>query len=424
MTVQRFDRSAFSKPVKTPAGFLRCEAYLTRAGIFTYKDAAGNTVKELRKPSEVFAGKSISTLTMAPLCDDHPSERVDSTNAKKYSVGSVGTDLEKDGDFLRGSVMVTDQATIDKVEKEDKQELSCGYTCEVDPTPGTWNGEHYDAVQKNIVYNHLALVSVGRAGPDVKLRLDSAAMVDEPQGKLSMTEAEIKDLKAENARLRADSAKPVKEVESENSDTSETAGTKGGAGAPAQKTKMMKIGDKDFDVPQKLADAMEEWMKDAGTMLGKTMLEKDASKAKSDAKDDEIKKLRVQLSNPEKLQEAVRARVALEKNAFRVLGDDIKTDSMSDDEIKKAIVLKVSPEAKLDAVSDIYLQGRYDAAVESASTNTFASFARNVSSASPKTEDKFDAADAKKRFLERSQNAWKTDTVNGVTKKQITGAKA
>jgi uncharacterized protein len=394
VTVQRFDRSNFSKPVLTPAGYLRCEAYLTRAGIFTYKDAAGNTIKELRKPSEVFAGKSIATLTMAPLCDDHPDERVDSTNAKKYSVGSVGSDLEKDGDYLRGSVMITDQTTIDKVEKEDKQELSCGYTCEVDPTPGTWNGEHYDAVQKNIVYNHLALVTVGRAGPEVKLRLDSAAMVDEPQGKLSMTEAEITALKAENEKLRKDAAaKPT--------------------------SRSMKIGDTDFDMPNEMADAIEEWMKDAGGLLGKTMLEK--SQAKGDALEAEVKKLK----DPAKLQEAVKARVALEKQASRVLGDEIKVDSMSDDEIKKAVVLKVNPEAKLDGRDPVYVDARYDAAIESSKdepTSSFVSFAKKVGAAVQ--EDKVDADDAKARFLKRSQDAWKTDAVNGVTKKQITGAKA
>ncbi len=399
---QRFDRSSFSRPVKSPSGYLRAEAYLTRAGIFTYRDANGNTVRELRKPSEVFRGDSIATLSLAPLCNDHPPVRVDSTNAKTYSVGTVGNDLEKDGDYLRGSVMITDQTTIDQIEKEDKQELSCGYTCEVDPTPGIYNGEHYDAQQKNIVYNHLALVAVGRAGPEVKLRLDSAAMVDEPKGNLSMTEAEITALKAENAKLRTDAAaKPT--------------------------SRAMKIGDAQFDMPNEMADAVEQWMKDAGTMLGKTMLEKDSSKAKSDALEDEVKKLRADKADPTKIADAVKARVALEKNAARVLGEDTKTDGMSDEEIKKAIVLKVSPEAKLDGASATYLQGRYDAAVESASQDSFASFAKNVAGTAKtdSTEDKTDAVASKARFLERSQNAWRTDAVNGVSKKQITtGAKA
>ncbi len=411
---QRFDRSTFSRPVKTPAGYLRCDAYLTRAGIFTYKDSAGNTVRELRKPSEVFSGDSIATLSMAPVTDDHPSERVDATNSRKYSVGSVGSDLEKDGDYLRGSVMVTDQATIDKIEKEDKQELSCGYTCEVDPTPGVFNGEHYDAVQKNIVYNHLALVSVGRAGPEVKLRIDSAAMVDEPKGKLSMTESEIAALKAKTVELQA------------KLDASETAGTKGGAGSKPQKTKLMKVGDKDFEVGEELADAMEEWMKDAGTMLGKTMLEKDASKAKADALEDKVQQLKAKDADPTRIQELVRARVSLEKNAARVLGDETKIDGMTDEDIKKAIVLKVSPEAKLDSVSSTYLQGRYDAAIESVEQDSFGKFAQVVSSATKTdgVEDKFDAAAAKQRFLDRSQNAWKETAVTGISKKQLTGAKA
>lgn len=48
-----------------------------------------------------------------------------------------------------------------------KIELSLGYRCTYDLTPGVWNGKPYDAVQRNIRANHLALVDEGRMGPDV-----------------------------------------------------------------------------------------------------------------------------------------------------------------------------------------------------------------------------------------------------------------
>jgi hypothetical protein len=42
--------------------------------------------------------------------------------------------------------------------------------------PGVWQGQHYDAVQRKIRGNHVALgpKGWGRAGPEVRLRLDSA----------------------------------------------------------------------------------------------------------------------------------------------------------------------------------------------------------------------------------------------------------
>ena len=43
------------------------------------------------------------------------------------------------------------------------KELSLGYNLDLDETPGEWEGQPYDAVQRNIVINHLALVL--EAGP-------------------------------------------------------------------------------------------------------------------------------------------------------------------------------------------------------------------------------------------------------------------
>src|SRR5690606_28507268 len=50
------------------------------------------------------------------------------------------------------------------IESGERKEISLGYKCQLDPTPGTWNGESYDAVQKNIVVNHVALGPKGWGG--------------------------------------------------------------------------------------------------------------------------------------------------------------------------------------------------------------------------------------------------------------------
>jgi hypothetical protein len=68
---------------------------------------------------------------------------------------------------LRNSLVVWRQADIDKIESEDKCELSCAYRYEPDMTPGVYEGKAYDGIMRNIQGNHVALVEAGRAGPDV-----------------------------------------------------------------------------------------------------------------------------------------------------------------------------------------------------------------------------------------------------------------
>src|SRR5690606_25874157 len=69
------------------------------------------------------------------------------------------------------------------VERKDRREVSCGYRCLVDETPGvTPEGERYDRVQRRIRYNHVAIVPEGRAGEAVALRMDAAGNTIPPGG--------------------------------------------------------------------------------------------------------------------------------------------------------------------------------------------------------------------------------------------------
>ncbi|MBG3014860.1 DUF2213 domain-containing protein, partial [Proteus mirabilis] len=59
-----------------------------------------------------------------------------------------------------------------------KIELSPGYRCIYDFTPGEFNGERYDAIQRHIRANHLALVDEGRTGADVAVQDHSVITID------------------------------------------------------------------------------------------------------------------------------------------------------------------------------------------------------------------------------------------------------
>lgn len=172
MKSQRFDVGELESPVRRDDGTIRADARLTRSGVFLYRNADGSLRREFRPPSEVFDSASLDSLRMVPVTMDHPRFAVDASNARKVSVGTTGQDVRQDGSFVRSTIAVNDQASITQMEA-GKNQLSCGYHCTLDFTEGvTDEGEKFDAIQRNIIYNHVAIVDRGRAGPDVSARID------------------------------------------------------------------------------------------------------------------------------------------------------------------------------------------------------------------------------------------------------------
>jgi uncharacterized protein len=101
------------------------------------------------------------------------------------TVGSLGSEAEFDGEYLDNSLYVNARNAIDAIESGRQKELSAGYHYKPDMTPGNFRGTAYDGVMREIVFNHVALVEDGRAGPDVVVG-DSASEL-----KWAMIENEI-----------------------------------------------------------------------------------------------------------------------------------------------------------------------------------------------------------------------------------------
>ncbi len=174
----RLDSVVLSRSEEDPAtGFLKCPAQVTRPGILTYMQA-GKVRRELRRPEEVFRADSMATLQNKPFVNGHPyalGGEVNAGNAKRIMRGMSGAPAYKDpsNNHLCVDVFICDEDTIKKA-KAGKIALSAGYTVDTIEKPGEWEGQRYDAEQVNIRYNHIALVDVGRAGKEAKLRLDEA----------------------------------------------------------------------------------------------------------------------------------------------------------------------------------------------------------------------------------------------------------
>lgn len=172
---QRLDRGiALQKPTKLSNGWLRIDGRITRTGVFTYRLPDGKMRRELRLPEEVFKADAMQSFALVPVTDEHPPAFLDATNTKEYARGSVAGTLRQDGQFIAGEMLVTDADLIAKLEGGKAREISCGYTCDLEESPGELNGERYDAIQRNIRGNHVAIVERGRAGPEARVRMDAA----------------------------------------------------------------------------------------------------------------------------------------------------------------------------------------------------------------------------------------------------------
>lgn len=181
--VARYDRGELRPVRRMPDGRLIVDAYFTRAGVFAYPDSKypGGQRLELRPPEEVFARPSMDSFGMLPFVNGHPPVGLlDADSARDYMVGATGERVERDGDYMRGTIMVADRATADLMEA-GKTQLSNGYRCDIDPTPGrhpTYGAYH--VVQRNIRGNHVARVDEGRAGAACAARMDSMGAYCDP----------------------------------------------------------------------------------------------------------------------------------------------------------------------------------------------------------------------------------------------------
>lgn len=170
LRVVRMDSVPLQKAYFTEEGYLRDKPILTTVGIFEYLNNDGTVRRELRLPEEVFAPRSLASYKGAPIVITHDAGLIDKDNVAENQIGTVLSDGYRDGDNVRADIIVHD---TDELKKSHLRELSLGYSLDLDETPGEWHGQHYDAIQKNILVNHLAVVRDARAGEQARLNLDS-----------------------------------------------------------------------------------------------------------------------------------------------------------------------------------------------------------------------------------------------------------
>jgi len=153
---------------ETPEGFLLCkDVPLTRTGTFEYTSSEvpveaslDGTVKIQRDDDEVFAQNTIASFEGKPVTINHPEGMVTPENWSELAHGIVQNVRRGQGemsDLLLGDLLITTEKGIELV-KSGLREVSCGYDAQYEQI------EKGKGRQKEIIGNHIALVTKGRAG--------------------------------------------------------------------------------------------------------------------------------------------------------------------------------------------------------------------------------------------------------------------
>lgn len=135
-----------------------------------------------RPAQELGAPGFLDSMRLIPWINDHEmlGEQIGGTPTDEYGVhGVVGQDSRFDGQYVRSNIKVYSSKMAADL-RAGKKELSLGYQCRIDWTPGHFDGQRYDCIQRDLRANHLALVTEGRMGPDV-------AVLDNGQDRLTIT---------------------------------------------------------------------------------------------------------------------------------------------------------------------------------------------------------------------------------------------
>jgi hypothetical protein len=127
----------------------------------------------LLRPAEELA-KAAASANGIPILSRHIPMGADDHD-RSVVVGSTLNDARLEGAYLVVSVVVWDGDSIAAIEDGTCRELSGGYRHEVEMTPGVYGGQRYDGIMRALVFNHIALVEVGRNGSDVAV-LDAAPL--------------------------------------------------------------------------------------------------------------------------------------------------------------------------------------------------------------------------------------------------------
>jgi len=365
----------------TEDGYMAAFPRVARTGIQLYRGSecgrdAIDEVRVYRPTDAVFHKDATHSYTHLPVTIEHPKERLDSRTWKKYAVGETGDEVLRDGGTVRVPMMLRDHDAIQAV-RDGKKQLSVGYACEIDWTPGrTDDGEQYDAIQVpgSIRANHLAVVATARGGSQLTIGDDKSKETT------AMTEV-LRNVTIDGLTCQ--------------------------------------MADRDAQIVQKTIKSLTDQLENLKKKNGDDEDEKQKSKkdsadtiAAKDAiiatKDAEIATLKTQLKDaemtPAKMSAMLKDLVSVVAGAKRLMGDKFITDNKLAPQIKREVV-----DGKLGEAAKGWTEDQVDASFNTLSSAK-TSFTGSIDHARTAfaTDVSMDAKDqAWNQMVQEQANAWK-----------------
>ncbi len=243
MTKRIYDNNGFFEIEKNP---------ISKVGVFPYLGASigapdADKIYNVYRPAEELSSiETINSFKLQPFVDDHTMLGEGETPAEQKGIqGTIGEKVIFEVDTLYSNLKVWSDAFENLIEG-GKKELSCGYRCAYEFVEGVYDGQKYDAIQRNIRGNHIALVDEGRMGKEVRV-LDHM--------KITFDSKDLKETNMDEKQLEALIAKSLTPVMDKMEEM--------GKDMDLVKKKSKDMEEKVEDMEEKAADAEKEEGMDA-----------------------------------------------------------------------------------------------------------------------------------------------------------------
>lgn len=339
-SVQRYD----SVPIRDyhfddQTGFLYVyRVPIAGAMVQKYVKSDGSEEMEAKLPEEILSDATVSSANSKPVTDGHHG-LVTKDNSHDLLKGFTASNGHVEGNMLYNDITITDPNLISQIKSGDKRELSIGFETQMDPTSGTYNGTKYDAVQRNIRINHVAVVPKGRAGHEVRLIGDSAEAVEqvEPsEEKGNQMETRVVRADGQNITVAADDVEKITKLDADNS------------------AKAKQIADLDAQI-KKLQAEKAQLQGDADASAKKA----DEAQAKADSLEADNKKIKEEFDKYK--ADGVEKKLELIDKVKSFVGDEYDYHGKSDRDMKIDAVKAIKGDSvDFTDKSDTYVQAAFD----------------------------------------------------------------
>lgn len=330
-------------------GYLRVkDVPITCSGVRKYS-LDGKITNVAKVPDEIFSPITVASANNKPITDDHPQTNghtllVNRENSHIYQKGWTGDNAHVANGKLYNDLIISDSNLIDEI-RHGKQELSIGFEYNLDATKGKLDGVAYDAKQRNIRINHVAVVQKGRAGHGVSFTADAIEDLDannEKKGnQMDFTSVHTKD--GGNIRVAVEDADKLTKIIGDADDS---------------RSQLEKLKAERDKLNKQIADLENENKKtkqDAADSKKKA----DESKAEADSALEKNKELKSKLEG-DAFEQKIADTLAFRAKAKKIVGDSYDFTGKSEREVQEDALHTKYKNKDFSAESDDYVRGYYE----------------------------------------------------------------